>query len=433
MNHYFSQGENFVWIRDRDRSGESMRLSLKILQEKYRSGNKQTLIAEEVRTKKRFFLKVLFRESMDEVYVEKESKVQLYSPFIVRIYGGMLDEKHQRFITLMEYIPGQDLSDLITGGHLAGKTWNEKMMTCHLIALKFLWGIDHYMSLYQDDPIVHRDLKPENVMASPDGSFVKIIDFDWVHLHDSNATYTARMEQKGTPGYADPKYWNSYICRQEMDIYSAGLVLYFIYTGHHHFHGSGEINRYMVGDDYAYRLKEMPGVEEGIVKIISRMIAPEKDRYSHVREIIRDLTACLDRSGCLPEIPELLGDESSDEIRFSYRVGEVKYSHYLKDYRFVPIEYGTRQERSRNGVLSGKIMAFYRIGKRIHSVLLHEDCHPILVRKPEEVSEGDLYTYGGTGIEVLGIRSVKERRLHGQGRQRKPGSSGSGQGESGER
>ena len=55
MNHYFSQGETFVWIRDRERSGESMQLSLRILQEKYRSGNKQTLVAEEVRTKKRFF------------------------------------------------------------------------------------------------------------------------------------------------------------------------------------------------------------------------------------------------------------------------------------------------------------------------------------------------------------------------------------------
>ena len=33
------------------------------------------------------------------------------------------------------------------------------------------------MSMYQQDPIVHRDLKPENVLASPDGTIVKIIDF----------------------------------------------------------------------------------------------------------------------------------------------------------------------------------------------------------------------------------------------------------------
>ena len=413
MNHYFSEGETFVWTKDRDRSGTDLRLSLRIVREKYRSGNKQNLIAEEVRTKKLFFMKVLFRETMDEVYVEKESKVQLYSPFIVRIYGGMLDEEHLRFITLMEYIPGQDLSDLISGGHLAGRTWNEKMAVCHRIVLKFLWGVHHYMSLYQDDPIVHRDLKPENVMASADGSFVKIIDFDWVHLHDSNATFTARREQKGTPGYADPKYWNSYICQKEMDIYSAGLVLFFIYTGHHHFHGSTEINRYMVGDEYAYRLKEMPGIDEGIVRIIGKMIAPEKDRYSDIFQVIRDITACLEKLGAAPEIPELLLDGRQDEIRFSYRVGEVKYSHYLKDYRFLPIEYGTRQERAKNGALAGEIMAFYRVGNRILSILLHRDCHPILVQKPGEVCEGDLYTYAGTGIEVLGIRPVKERRLHG--------------------
>lgn len=32
--------------------------------------------------------------------------------------------------------------------------------------MKFLLGIDHYMSMYRQDPIVHRDLKPENVLAS---------------------------------------------------------------------------------------------------------------------------------------------------------------------------------------------------------------------------------------------------------------------------
>ena len=165
------------------------------------------------------------------------------------------------------------------------------------------------MSMHRQDPIVHRDLKPENILASPDGSTVKIIDFDWVHLHASNVTVMTRREQKGTPGYADPRYWNSYICRKEMDIYSAGLVLYYLYTGHHHFYGNEELQRYMVGDDYAYQLKEMPGIDERLVHIIARMIAREEERYSDIREVIADMEGYLRSVGRLPELPELLREK----------------------------------------------------------------------------------------------------------------------------
>ena len=205
MNCYFEEGEVFTWIRDRERSGENMVVSLKMLKECHRTGSKQAMIAEDIRTGKKYFVKVLFCNDLEQVYVEKESKVQLYSPYIIRIYGGMLDEKNKRFITLVEYIEESDLSELMRGRGIAGDTWNEKMKVRNRIAMKFLLGIDHYMSMYRQDPIVHRDLKPENVLASPDGSVVKIIDFDWVHLHASNVTVMLRREQKGTPGYAESK------------------------------------------------------------------------------------------------------------------------------------------------------------------------------------------------------------------------------------
>ena len=102
MNCYFEEGEVFTWIRDRERSGENMVVSLKMLKECHRTGSKQAMIAEDIRTGKKYFVKVLFCNDLEQVYVEKESKVQLYSPYIIRIYGGMLDEKNKRFITLVE-------------------------------------------------------------------------------------------------------------------------------------------------------------------------------------------------------------------------------------------------------------------------------------------------------------------------------------------
>ena len=408
MNCYFEEGETFTWIRDRDRKDKNLIISLRMLKEKHRSGNKQAMIAEDIRTGKKYFVKVLFCTDLEQVYVEKESKVQLYSPYVIRIYGGMLDEKKRRFITLVEYIEENDLSDLVRTHGLAGSTWNEKMKVCHTIALKILYGIDHYMSMYWQDPIVHRDLKPENILASPDGETVKILDFDWVHLHDSNVTVMLRREQKGTPGYADPRYWNSYICRKEMDIYSAGLVLYFLYTGRHHFYGNEELQRYMVGDDYAYELKDMPGIDEPLKRIIAKMIAREEERYGDIREVIADMEAYLKEIGRMPKLPELLREENTrDTIRFSYKVGDVKYSPYVKNYRFIPIEFGIKQERSQNGRMSGHILSFYRVGDEMRSVILQEDCHKIKEKERGRVREGDIYSYAGTEIEVLQIKKVR--------------------------
>lgn len=405
MNCYFEEGEVFTWIRDRERSGENMVVSLKMLKECYRTGSKQAMIAEDIRTGKKYFVKVLFCNDLEQVYVEKESKVQLYSPYIIRIYGGMLDEKNKRFITLVEYIEESDLSELMRGRGIAGDTWNEKMKVRNRIAMKFLLGIDHYMSMYRQDPIVHRDLKPENVLASPDGSVVKIIDFDWVHLHASNVTVMLRREQKGTPGYADPRYWNSYICRPEMDIYSAGLVLYFIYTGKHHFYGNDEIKNYMIGDDYAYQLKEMPGIDDRLSRIIAKMIAREEERYGSIKEVIQDMKEYLMSVRKLPELPEFLEQPQEQKtIRFSYRIGDVKYSPYMKNYRFIPIEFGTKQERSQNGRMSGHILSFYRMDDKVKALILHEDCHIIRKQKEKEVCEGDIFTYAGTNIEILQIK-----------------------------
>ncbi len=76
----------------------------------------------------------------------------------------------------------------------------------------------------------------------------------------------------------------------------------------------------MVGDDYAYELKEMPGIDERLVRIIARMIAREEERYSDIREVIADMENYLKSAGRMPELPELLKEkENGDTIRFLIR------------------------------------------------------------------------------------------------------------------
>ena len=57
----------------------------------------------------------------------------------------------------------------------------------------------------------------------------------------------------------------------------------------------------MIGDDYAYQLKEMPGIDERLSRIIAKMIAREEERYGSIKEVIQDMTAYLTSVRKLPE------------------------------------------------------------------------------------------------------------------------------------
>ena len=161
----------------------------------------------------------------------------------------------------------------------------------------------------------------------------------------------------------------------------------------------------MVGDDYAYTLKPMPRTDPRLASIIRKMIAPLEERYKDIRQVIGDFERYLEQIGRLPELPELFEDEKKeDTIRFCYRIGEIRYNHYIKNYRFLPVVYGKKQVRSRNGEASGHILSFYRVGSAMKVALLHKNCKVLSMYSPEELHVGDQFAYEGVRIEILKIQ-----------------------------
>ena len=94
--------------------------------------------------------------------------------------------------------------------------------------------------------IVHRDIKPENIMLRPDG-YVKVLDFGIAKLTQQEALGTTPLvgtqlatQQSmflGTARYMSPEQACGAQVDKGTDIWSLGIVLYEMVTGHAPFTG----------------------------------------------------------------------------------------------------------------------------------------------------------------------------------------------------
>jgi eukaryotic-like serine/threonine-protein kinase len=90
--------------------------------------------------------------------------------------------------------------------------------------------------------VVHRDLKPSNILITADGT-PKLLDFGIAKiLNPELSSYTIDPTVAGmqlmTPGYASPEQVRGETITTATDVYSLGVVLYELLTGHRPYHVS---------------------------------------------------------------------------------------------------------------------------------------------------------------------------------------------------
>lgn len=158
---------------------------------------------------------------------EAQAAARLSHPNIVGVYDTGADGDTQFIV--MELIEGRTLAAFLGSG---------KRPTPEQ-AIELATRIGNALSAAHAQGIVHRDIKTANVMVTRNGE-VKVMDFG-IARQQTDVTAPQTSAVLGTPTYLSPEQAQGLPVDARSDIYSLGVVLYEMLTGHPPFTGDSPV------------------------------------------------------------------------------------------------------------------------------------------------------------------------------------------------
>src|SRR5213079_898867 len=172
---------------------------------------------------------------------EAHAVVGLNHPNILTVYE--IGEDHSTHYIASELIEGETLRQRLMRGPIQLSE-----------ALDIAIQVASALAAAHERGIVHRDIKPENIMLRPDG-YVKVLDFGIAKLAEEQLPATMPRDEAlflietnlgsvlGTVRYMSPEQARGGHVDKTTDIWSLGVVLYEMVSGHAPFTGDtpGEV------------------------------------------------------------------------------------------------------------------------------------------------------------------------------------------------
>ena len=187
------------------------------------------------KTQKQVAIKIINKDSIKTTEDKELVKVEIdilklcHHPNIVRLLDHL--ENLDYIFIVMEYIEGGTL-----GQYIKKHNFNFTEHQAANIIYQIAQGVK-YLHSYG---IVHRDLKPDNIMITQpnDLGVLKIMDFGLSKILSSQEKM---VDGFGTLSYVAPEVLLRSPYNKEVDIWSLGVILYYILCGHLPFRGNKEI------------------------------------------------------------------------------------------------------------------------------------------------------------------------------------------------
>ncbi|MGC4020014.1 MAG: Stk1 family PASTA domain-containing Ser/Thr kinase [Muricomes sp.] len=222
----------------------------------------------------------------DEVFIQKflseaQAAAGLMHPNVVNVYD--VGQDRGLYYMVMELVEGITLKEYIEKkGRLSAKETIS-------ISIQMVTGIQ----AAHNQHIVHRDIKPQNIIISKEGK-VKVTDFGIARATTSTNTISASV--MGSVHYTSPEQARGGVVGAKSDIYSAGVTMYEMITGHVPFDGDTtvEVALKHLQEEIISPAEEVPDIPYSLECIIMKCTQknPER-RYLNCQSLILDLKRSL--------------------------------------------------------------------------------------------------------------------------------------------
>jgi hypothetical protein len=249
-------------------------------------------LAEDSRSGQRVALKIVPHHDKEVVEAERvgvllQSRLSDVCPYVPKVfeYGDLVPNY---FCISMEYVDGENLSDLIAPGPL------ESARAVALVGqlCRFLHAshnFDQEVDGRQIRALVHGDLKPKNVRVSSGGD-VKILDFGIAKALSLSRKVT--RNDFGSLPYMSPERLDSADSDVDpaVDLWALGVIFYELLSGTAPFKAA-DTRRLEIQIRNGVPRQPLPAaVPEGLRAISARLLAPDRDaRYQTAEAILEDL------------------------------------------------------------------------------------------------------------------------------------------------
>lgn len=279
-----------------DRGATSSKMIGTVLSGRYRleaklgSGGMSTVyLARDTTLDRPVAVKVMHREmseqadQLERFRQEARAVAKLSHPNVVAVIDAGEDGGYPYIV--FEYVEGETLKARI---NRVGSLDVQE-------ALAYAIEIGRGLTVAHARNMVHRDIKPQNVLIDAEGR-AKLTDFGISRqLEKDGLTATGRV--LGTTDYVAPEQAMGRGADQRSDIYSLGVVLFEMLSGHVPFQADSQVGVAMkhVNEELPDVQGERPEISAATALVVER--ATSKDparRYADIGEMIDDLSTALE-------------------------------------------------------------------------------------------------------------------------------------------